>query len=98
MELIERYLQAVEFWLPKAQRQDIIAELSEDIRAQVEERESELGRSLNEQEAEALRAQIKAKKHIFCSAKTQFNVKLVFDTAIKVVLNPKKGKKGCGSN
>jgi len=54
MELIERYLQAVEFWLPKAQRQDIIAELSEDIRAQVEERESELGRSLNEQEAEAL--------------------------------------------
>jgi hypothetical protein len=28
MELIERYLQAVKFWLPKEQRQDIIAELS----------------------------------------------------------------------
>ena len=32
MELIDRYLQAVRFWLPKAQADDIIAELSEDIR------------------------------------------------------------------
>jgi hypothetical protein len=31
MELLERYLQAVKFWLPKKQKQDIIAELSEDI-------------------------------------------------------------------
>lgn len=52
---------------------------------------------MTEQEAEALRAQIKAQKHIFCSAKTQFNVKALFDAAIKIVLNPKKGKKGCGS-
>ncbi len=54
MELIERYLQAVEFWLPKNQKRDIIAELSEDIHAQVEEREAELGRSLNQAEVEAL--------------------------------------------
>lgn len=54
MELIERYLQAVEFWLPKQQKHDIIAELSEDIQAQVEEREAELGRSLNQSEVEAL--------------------------------------------
>ncbi len=54
MELIERYLQAVEFWLPKQQKRDIIAELSEDIHAQVEERETELGRGLNQSEVEAL--------------------------------------------
>ena len=50
MELIDRYLQAVKFWLPKNQKQDIIAELSEDIRAQVEDREAELRRKLNESE------------------------------------------------
>jgi hypothetical protein len=37
MELIDRYLQAVKFWLPKQQKLDIIAELSEDIYAQIEE-------------------------------------------------------------
>lgn len=50
MELIDRYLQAVKFWLPKNQKQDIIAELSEDLRSQVEDREAELGRQLNESE------------------------------------------------
>jgi hypothetical protein len=50
MELVERYLQAVRFWLPTAQQQDIIAELSEDLHSQIEEKETELGRSLNETE------------------------------------------------
>jgi len=54
MELIERYLQAVRFWLPKEQKQDIIAELSEDIRSQVEEKESALGRTLTENEVEMI--------------------------------------------
>ena len=54
MELIDRYLQAVKFWLPKNQKQDIIAELSEDLREQVEEREEELGRKLNESEVAEL--------------------------------------------
>jgi hypothetical protein len=54
MELIDRYLQAVKFWLPKQQKLDIIAELSEDIYAQIEEQESGLGRKLNEAEVEAL--------------------------------------------
>jgi hypothetical protein len=54
MDLIERYLQAVKFWLPKKQQDDIIAELSEDLRAQIEERESKLGRKLNEMEVESL--------------------------------------------
>jgi len=52
MELIERYLQAVGFWLPKAQKQDILAELSEDIRSQVEDKESELARKLTDAEVE----------------------------------------------
>jgi D-alanyl-D-alanine-carboxypeptidase/D-alanyl-D-alanine-endopeptidase len=54
MELLDRYLQAVRFWLPRAQQDDIIAELSEDIRSQVEEQESELGRQLNEAEIESI--------------------------------------------
>jgi hypothetical protein len=50
MELIDRYLQAVKFWLPAKQKQDIIAELSEDLRSQIEDQETELGRKLNEAE------------------------------------------------
>lgn len=54
MQLIDRYLQAVKFWLPKAQRDDIIAELSEDIRSQIEDREAELGRKVDDDELSAL--------------------------------------------
>ena len=54
MELLERYLQAVKFWLPKQQKQDIIAELSEDLHSQIEEKETELGRPLNDSELEAI--------------------------------------------
>ncbi len=53
MELIERYLQAVKFWLPNQQKDDIIAELSEDIHAQIEEQETTLGRKLNGAELKA---------------------------------------------
>jgi len=48
MELLNRYLHAVRFWLPKAQQEDIIAELGEDLRSQIEDREAELGRPLDE--------------------------------------------------
>src|SRR4051794_10177607 len=54
MDLVERYLQAVEHWLPTKQRHDIIAELSEDIHSQIEEREASLGRPLITAEVEAL--------------------------------------------
>jgi hypothetical protein len=54
MELLDRYLNAVKFWLPKPQRQDIIAELSEDIRSEVEEREAGLGRRLSDDELAAI--------------------------------------------
>jgi hypothetical protein len=52
MEMVDRYLQAVEFWLSKKQKYDIAAELSADIYAQVEEREAALGRTLNDSEVE----------------------------------------------
>jgi hypothetical protein len=49
-DLIGRYLQAVGFWLPRDQKQDILAEISEDLRSQIEDRESGLGRPLTEAE------------------------------------------------
>jgi len=54
MEMLDRYLHSVEFWLPKAQRKDIIAELSEDLRSEIDENEAKLGRKLNEDELVAI--------------------------------------------
>jgi hypothetical protein len=54
MQLLERYLQAVKFWLPKEQKEDITAELLEDIHSQIDENEAELGRKLNASELEAI--------------------------------------------
>lgn len=51
MELVDRYLQAVRFWLPKARRQEeLLAELGEDLRSQVEEKEAEVSRPADEAE------------------------------------------------
>jgi hypothetical protein len=47
-DLIDRYLNAVKFWLPGKQQKDILAELAVDLQAQLEERESDLGRPLDE--------------------------------------------------
>ena len=58
MELVDRYLNAVKFWLPRAQQDDIITELSEDVRSQIEEREAELGRKLNEAEVGGILKQL----------------------------------------
>lgn len=70
MDLIERYLQAVRFWLagpdrfwlngPQTRKQhdDIIAELREDIRSRMEDYESRLGRSINEDELAGLLKQV----------------------------------------
>jgi hypothetical protein len=54
MELLDRYLNAVRQWLPSEQQEDIIAELGEDIRSQIEERESAIGHKLDEAELAAL--------------------------------------------
>lgn len=58
MELVERYLQAVKFALPKAQRDDVLRELSDEILSQVEEKQAALGRPLTEDEQAALLKQI----------------------------------------
>jgi hypothetical protein len=49
-DLVARYIQAVGFWLPSAQKEDIVAELSEDLRSQIEDREEQRGRPLNDEE------------------------------------------------
>ena len=53
MELVDRYLQAVRFWVPTPQ-EDLLTELGEDLRSQIEAKETQLGRSLNEAEVSAI--------------------------------------------
>jgi hypothetical protein len=50
MDLLERYLQAVRFLLPRRQQDDIVRELSENLISQMEDRQEELGRPLREDE------------------------------------------------
>jgi hypothetical protein len=54
MELVDRYLKSVGSYLPKAQKDDILRELSENIRSEIEDQETQLGRPLTEAEQEAL--------------------------------------------
>jgi hypothetical protein len=54
MTRFDQYLRAVGLFLPRAQRNDIIQELSEEIRSQIEDREAELGRSLTAAEQATL--------------------------------------------
>ena len=58
MELIDRYLQSVKLALPKAQQNDVIRELTDEILSQIEERETALGRQLTEDEQVALLKQL----------------------------------------
>ena len=50
MELLESYLRAVKRYLPRAQSSDIIRELSDDLRSQLEDKESTAGRPLTDEE------------------------------------------------
>lgn len=52
MDLLDRYLNAVGALLPRKAQEDILRELSENIRCQMEEKEAELGRPLSEAEQE----------------------------------------------
>jgi hypothetical protein len=54
MELLDRYLNFIRFLLPRGKQQDIIDELSEDLHAQIADKEAELGRALNTPELEAV--------------------------------------------
>lgn len=51
IELVDRYLQAIRFWLPRsAQQEDLLVELGDDLRSQIEAKEEELGRPLAAEE------------------------------------------------
>jgi hypothetical protein len=50
VEILNSYLRAVKRYLPRAQSNDIIKELSEDLRSQLDEKQAALGRPLNDAE------------------------------------------------
>jgi hypothetical protein len=54
MDMLDRYLQAVRFFLPSRQQDDIVRELSENLISQMEDREEELGHPLDEAEQAAI--------------------------------------------
>lgn len=54
MEILERYLQAIRKFLPWQRQDDIIAELRANLEAQIEDAESEHGRTLTKAELDAL--------------------------------------------
>jgi hypothetical protein len=54
MDMLDRYLQAVKFFLPRREAEDIIRELSENLIAKMQDREEELGRPLEEAEEAAI--------------------------------------------
>jgi hypothetical protein len=53
MELLDSYLRAVKRYLPRAQSSDIIKELSDDLRSQLEDKETAAGRPLTDEEIAA---------------------------------------------
>src|SRR5712664_3535201 len=91
MDLLERYLQAVRAYLPKSQQDDILKELGENLRAQMEDKETEIGRPLNEDEVAAI-----LKKHghpMFVAARYRQTRHLIGSTlfpvywfAVKIIL------------
>jgi hypothetical protein len=54
MDLLDRYLQAVKFFLPREQQDDIIRELSENLISRMDDREEELGHPLDDAEQAAI--------------------------------------------
>jgi hypothetical protein len=53
-QIIEKYLNSVRSALPEAQRDDIVQELSENLHAQIEDKENELGRPIRDAEVEEI--------------------------------------------
>ena len=54
MEVLEKYLRVVRANLPKDQRDDIVRELSDNLRAQMEDKEVEIGHPLTRADQEAI--------------------------------------------
>jgi len=52
-QLIDRYVQAVRFWMPKGE-EDVLAELTEDLYSQLDAKEEEVGHPLDEDEVAAI--------------------------------------------
>jgi hypothetical protein len=50
MDLLDRYLHAVKYFLQQKDQDDIVRELSENLISQIEDRQEELGRPLTEEE------------------------------------------------
>jgi hypothetical protein len=53
-QILEKYLNSVRSCLPETQRDDIVQELSENLCAQIEDKENELGRPLRDAEIEEI--------------------------------------------
>ena len=58
MQLIDRYLQSVKWMLPRKQQEDVVRELNDEILSRAEEKETALGRPLNEDEQVAVLKQM----------------------------------------
>jgi len=54
MQLLDAYLKTVARFLPAAERDDIVRELSENLRSQIEDREAQINRPLTDAEMKAL--------------------------------------------
>ena len=54
MDLLDRYVKAVNSFLPLEKQDDIVKELSANLQAQMDDREAQLGRPLSEIEQEAI--------------------------------------------
>jgi hypothetical protein len=54
MRLVDHYLRAVRMYLPKAEQDDIVNELNDNLLSMLEDRAAELGRPLTEPEQEAI--------------------------------------------
>jgi hypothetical protein len=52
--ILDRYLTAVKFWLPKSQRDDIAAELAANLQSEIDDRAEVLGRPLDDAEIAAI--------------------------------------------
>ena len=91
-------LQMVEsLWVPEIKKYCpntpyILAGLKSDLRDQYEEHADEFRAEgmepVSTEEGEKMMRRVRALAYVECSAKLQYNVKEVFETAIKVVLDP----------
>ena len=54
MDLVDRYLNNVRFFLPRKEQADIVRELADDLESQIAEREAALGRALTVEEVSVI--------------------------------------------